>query len=265
MVYRTEKHKWQRVCAEYPNVLIFFEQAQQQKLLHIIDKADIHSHHHVLEIGSGWGAFAITAVQKTGCRVTTITLSIEQYNHVIQKVKQLHLDDRITVQLIDYRAMTGYFDRIVSIEMLEAVGHQYLGRFFNCCDRLLKPGGRVFIQVITLPDQEYAAYRLRLDWIQKHIFPGGHLPSLTAMCQAMTGSSSLIVDHLENIGPHYATTLDHWHRRFKDHLDQILNLGYDEVFVRKWEYYLKSCQAMFDYRGLENLQLVLVRPYEGRN
>lgn len=251
-------------CAAFESDTTTLEQAQQDKLLHIIQKADIRSHHHVLEIGSGWGAFAIAAVQMTGCRVTTITLSNEQHHHVSQKIHQLGLEDRIDVKIIDYRSMAGQFDRIVSIEMLEAVGHQYLGRFFNCCDRLLKPGGLVFIQVITLPDQEYAAYRLRLDWIQKHIFPGGHLPSLTAMCNAMTDSSSLIVEYVENIGPHYATTLNHWHQRFSNNLATVRSLGYDEIFIRKWEYYLKSCEAMFLHRALEDLQLVLVRPYERR-
>lgn len=238
------------------------EEAQLRKLRHIIAKADIGKNDHVLEIGSGWGAFAITAVRDTGCRVTTLTLSNEQHEWVSQKVKALGLEDRIEVLLKDYRTMTGCFDKIVSIEMLEAVGHRYLGTFFSCCDALLKPGGRVVVQVITLPDQEYAAYRMRIDWIQKHIFPGGHLPSLTALCQAMTRRSTLIVDHLENIGPHYATTLRHWHRRFTENRDQIAALGFDTRFLRKWEYYLTSCEAIFRVRGVEDLQLVLRRPYE---
>ncbi|GAB6096799.1 hypothetical protein JCM14469_30520 [Desulfatiferula olefinivorans] len=238
------------------------EEAQLRKIRNIIAKADIRESDHVLEIGSGWGAFAFTAVRDTGCRVTTLTLSNEQHEWVSQKVKELGLENRIEVLLKDYRTMTGRFDKIVSIEMLEAVGHRYLGTFFSRCDALLKPGGRVVVQVITLPDQEYAAYRMRVDWIQKHIFPGGHLPSLTALCRAMTRRSSLIVDHLENIGPHYAVTLKHWHRRFTENRDRIAALGFDDRFMRKWEYYLTSCEAVFRVRGLENLQLVLRRPYE---
>jgi cyclopropane-fatty-acyl-phospholipid synthase len=227
------------------------EQAQENKLRAILRKAGIRSGHHVLEIGSGWGSFAVMAVRETGCRVTTLTLSLEQYAHVTDLVRGLGLDDRITVLLRDYRQVTGSFDRIVSIEMMEAVGHRYLGAFFQACHRCLRPGGRVVIQVITIPDQEYAAYRLRLDWIQKHIFPGGHLPSLTALCRAMTRTTPFIVDHLENIGPHYAITLQRWHERFRARLDQVRALGYDEVFLLKWEYYLKSCEAMFRTRGLD--------------
>lgn len=249
-------------CALFQSAADGLETAQENKLLRIIEKACISAGDHVLEIGSGWGSFAVAAVRKTGCRVTTITLSKRQFDHVSRLVRTLGMENRITVLLEDYRTMTGRFDRIVSIEMLEAVGHSYLGTFFHCCHRLLKPGGRMVIQVITLPDQEYGYYRLRLDWIQKHIFPGGHLPSLTAMCNAMTRKSPFIIEHLENIGPHYAETLKRWHNRFTKHLDQVRDLGYDEMFILKWEFYLKSCEVMFRQRGLEDLQLVITRPYE---
>ena len=248
-------------CALFQSADDSLETAQENKLSSIIEKARITADDHVLEIGSGWGSFAVAAVRKTGCQVTTITLSMRQFTHVSGLIKDLGLEDRITVLMKDYRAMTGRFDRIVSIEMLEAVGHRYLGTFFSCCHRLLKPDGRMVLQVITLPDQEYAAYRLRLDWIQKHIFPGGHLPSLTALCTAMTRKSPFIIEHLENIGPHYAETLKRWHRRFADHLDQVRELGYDGIFILKWDFYLRSCEAMFRQRGLENLQLVVTRPY----
>lgn len=240
------------------------EEAQVRKLDRIIEMARISENDHVLEIGSGWGALAVRAVQQIGCRVTTITLSREQYAYVTKKIEALGLTGQITVLLEDYRTVAGQYDKIVSIEMLEAVGHRFLGLFFRRCHELLKPGGRVVIQVITLPDQEYAAYRLRLDWIQKYIFPGGHLPSLTALCRAMTQTSPLIVEELHNIGLHYALTLDHWHRRFTDRLDDVRALGFDEEGIRMWRFYLKSCQALFQERGLEDLQLVLTRPYEAQ-
>jgi cyclopropane-fatty-acyl-phospholipid synthase len=158
--------------------------------------------------------------------------------------------------------MLGSFDRIVSIEMLEAVGHAYYGIFFSTCDRLLKPGGRVVLQVITIPDQRYNAYRRNPDWIQKHIFPGGMLPSLTELAKAMTTHSSFFVDHLDNIGIHYAETLRHWRRAFADSRDQLIKLGYDGDFQRKWIYYLCYCEAGFQSRFINDLHLMLRRPAE---
>jgi cyclopropane-fatty-acyl-phospholipid synthase len=155
--------------------------------------------------------------------------------------------------------MNGRFDKIVSIEMLEAVGHAYFGTFFGQLDRLLAPQGIAVIQTITIPDQRYETYRKTHDWIQKHIFPGGLLPSLTIILQAMTHHSSLMVDHVENIGNHYATTLARWHRRFKANQDKVTQLGLDPMFQRKWAYYLGSCEAGFRERVLGNLQLVLTR------
>lgn len=238
------------------------EQAQASKIQTIIAKAQIRTTDHILEIGSGWGDFAVTAARQTGCSVTTITLSREQHAYVSRRITELGLEDKVRVLLTDYRKVEGRFDRIVSIEMLEAVGPQYLKTFFTCCNALLKPDGRIVLQVITLPDQKYWAYRYRLDWIQKHIFPGGHLPSLSVISRTLTRHTPLIIEHLENIGPHYATTLRCWHRRFSDNPDQVQALGFDPVFQRKWSYYLQSCEAMFRVNALENLQLVLVRPYE---
>lgn len=238
------------------------EQAQNNKIQGIIDKARIKATDHVLEIGSGWGDFAVTVARQTGCSVTTITLSEQQHAHVTQRIKALGLEDKVCVLFTDYRTVKGSYDKIVSIEMLEAVGPRYLKSFFSRCHELLKKDGCIVIQVITLPDQEYLAYRYRLDWIQKHIFPGGHLPSLNVISRTLTRHSPFIIDHLENIGPHYAKTLNHWHQRFYQNLDQVQNLGFDPVFQRKWTYYLKSCEAMFNVNALEDIQLVLVRPYE---
>jgi cyclopropane-fatty-acyl-phospholipid synthase len=155
--------------------------------------------------------------------------------------------------------MQGTFDKIVSIEMLEAVGHENFGTFFRQLDRLLAPNGIAVIQTITIPDQRYDTYRKSHDWIQKHIFPGGLLPSLTRLTQVMTRHSTLMVDHVENIGNHYATTLDRWHQRFVANESRVRRLGFDETFKRKWSYYLKSCEAGFRQRVLGNLQLVLTR------
>ncbi|MFO7557236.1 MAG: DUF1365 family protein [Desulfobacterales bacterium] len=248
-------------CAVYHSSEDSLEEAQKNKLHRIIEKAKITDTDHVLEIGCGWGSFAMEAVRTTGCRVTAITLSKEQFDHASTRVKASGLENRISIVLADYRTITGTYDKIISIEMLEAVGHRQLGTFFSRCDSLLKPDGILVIQVITVPDQKYSCYRKRMDWIRKHIFPGGHLPSLTALSQAMTRHSSFIVEDLENIGPHYATTLREWYDRFRNNRDKISALGFDDTFQRKWEFYLKACEALFAERGLENLQLVIARPF----
>ena len=238
-------------------------QAQINKIHRLIELAEIKPEHHVLEIGCGWGGFAIETAKQTGCRFTGITISAEQFKFATERVVAEGLEDRVKIVLCDYRKMTGAFDRIVSIEMLEAVGHAYYGTFFQTCDRLLKPGGRVVLQVIAIPDQRYQAYRRNPDWIQKHIFPGGMLPSLTELSRAMTQHSSLIVDHLDNIGIHYAETLRHWRSAFESNKAQLLKQGYDGHFQRKWIYYLCYCEAGFQTRFINDLHLTLVRPAEG--
>jgi cyclopropane-fatty-acyl-phospholipid synthase len=247
-------------CGLYRSPSESLEQAQLNKLDAVIDKARLGPADHVLEIGCGWGHFALRAAQTRGCRVTGLTLSQEQYALARERVKAAGLEHRIEIRLQDYRTLAGAFDRIVSIEMLEAVGHRHLPTFFRCCDALLKPDGLAVIQVITIPDQRYEVYRKDCDWIRKHIFPGGHLPSLTALCAAMTRASSLIVEDLDNIGVHYARTLDDWKRRFTGHPENRAALENRVAFHRKWLYYLCYCQAAFESRTLENLQLVLTRP-----
>jgi len=240
-------------------------QAQRNKLHRLIDLAGIRPEHHVLEIGCGWGGFAIEAAKRTGCRVTGITISEEQYDYAVERVNAENLHDRIEIVLCDYREMRGDFDRIVSIEMLEAVGHAYYGTYFATCDRLLRPGGRAVLQVITIPDQRYDAYRRNPDWIQKHIFPGGMLPSLTELCKAMTRHSRLMVEQLDNIGIHYAETLRRWRAAFASNREQLRAQGYDEPFQRKWIYYLSYCEAGFQARFINDLHLVLLRPAEPPN
>lgn len=247
-------------CALYNNDQETLEQAQRNKLEALIEKARIRSEDHVLEIGCGWGAFAIEAVKRTGCRVTGITVSRGQYEWASERVKHEGLLDRITILFQDYRHVTGSFDKIVSIEMLEAVGHEYFGMFFQCCERLLKPHGLVVLQAITIPDQRYDSYRRNSDWTQKHIFPGGILPSLLVLSRAMEKNSRLILEELKNIGPHYARTLAGWRANFLENEERIAQLGFDREFRRKWLYYLCYCEAAFSTRTLSDLQMVLTRP-----
>jgi cyclopropane-fatty-acyl-phospholipid synthase len=237
------------------------EDAQRNKLDMIVRKAHLGPDHHVLEIGSGWGGFAIHAARTTGCRVTTITLSERQAEEARARIKAAGLEDRIEVRLVDYRHVEGQYDRIVSIEMLEAVGHGNLGTFFRRCDELLKPDGLAVIQVIQMPDQEYGRYLRHRDWIQKYIFPGCCCPSMTAIVDSMTRNSRFMVEHVENIGIHYSRTLREWRDRFMAARTQVRGLGFTDEFVRAWDYYLQYCEAGFEERYLRNAQLVLTRKF----
>ncbi len=175
-------------------------------------------------------------------------------------MREAGLEKQIEVRLCDYRQVGGAYDRIVSIEMLEAVGHKYFGKFFEVCEQRLKPDGIVVLQAITIPDQRYEAHRRTPDWMQKHIFPGGLLPSLQALADASTEHSQFVVEHVENIGPHYETTLKEWRKRFIASKDKIFSLGLDETFFRKWIYYFSYSEAAFASRYLNDLQIVLTRP-----
>jgi cyclopropane-fatty-acyl-phospholipid synthase len=236
------------------------EQAQLKKIHRIIEKAEIGCDDHVLEIGCGWGSFAIEAVRQTGCRVTGISLSQEQLKLARERVQAAGLEDRIELQLCDYRKIKGQYDKIVSIEMLEAVGHAGLKSFFAACNRALRPGGKAVLQVITIPDRKYRNYRHSCDWIGKHIFPGGHLPSIGALVEAIAASSKLNIDKLENFGSDYARTLALWRQALLTQKQQIINLGFDEQFLRKWEYYFAYCQAGFAARIIDVAQIVLQKP-----
>jgi len=237
------------------------DEAQQRKLDMIIAKARISSHHHVLEIGSGWGALAIRMAQVTGCRVTTITLSPAQKEEVEAKILEAGLSDRIEVRLQDFRHVRGTFDRIVSVEMLEAVGHRYLGAFFQQLDALLGDNGIAVLQVITYPDYGYEGYLRGTDFIRKHIFPGGHLPSVSVLMSEAAAHSRLVPEHLENLGPHYARTLALWRENLESRVDEALALGFDAAFIRKFRYYFAYCEAAFSARYLGVHQLVLSRSF----
>ena len=247
-------------CGLYGSENDTCEDAQRRKLHSIIEKAQIGPADHVLEIGCGWGGFALEAAKETGCHVTGITVSEEQFALARERVRQAGLEDKITILFKDYRHVTGLFDKIVSIEMLEAVGHRYLGTFFKACDELLKPAGKLVIQVITIPDQSYENYRRTSDWIKKYIFPGGHLPSVTAMSQAVTKNTGLLMEQLEDIGTNYARTLKDWREKFTRNVDKINALGFDDVFRRKWIYYLATCEAGFRERAIGDIQVVFRKP-----
>lgn len=235
------------------------EEAQQNKLDHLIQKAKISAEHHVLEIGSGWGSFAIRAAKTTGCRVTTITLSSEQKKKVEERILAEGLESKVTVKLIDYRLQQGKFDRIVSIEMIEAVGHRHLKSYVAQLENLLAPHGLVVIQMISMPDYRYNRYLKSVDWIRKYIFPGGHLPSLSAFSKVMENHSKFYFESVENIAPHYAMTLRHWNDNFQAEAKSYAEQKYGDRFCRMWEYYLLSCAAAFSTRYINTHVLLLSR------
>ena len=235
------------------------EAAQRNKMKALIDKARIEPHHHVLEIGCGWGGLAIEMAKTTGCRVTGITISEAQYTFAKERVRNENLEDRVSIEFCDYRDVKGSFDRVVSVEMIEAVGHEHFGTYFATIDKVLNQDGLAVLQVITIPHQRYNAYRKSVDWIQKHIFPGGHLPSVEALTDAMARHSRLLIDKVETIGTHYATTLKHWSDGLTARRDELTRMGYDETFYRTWQYYFSYCEAAFATRTLDNLHLVITR------
>jgi cyclopropane-fatty-acyl-phospholipid synthase len=203
---------------------------------------------------------AIQLAKETGCRVTTVSLSEKQLSIVRQRVKDEGLEDRVFPQFKDYRHVEGSFDRIVSVEMLEAVGEQYLGTFFEQCDRLLKPDGVAVVQVITMAEHRFENYRHQVDWIQKYIFPGCLVPSVAILSEKIARHSRFTIHDLENIGIHYARTLREWRQRCHRHRTEMFALGFDEHFMRMWDYYLCYCEAGFAERILGTHQFVLTRP-----
>ena len=234
--------------------------ASVAKIDRICRKLDLKPDDHLLEIGSGWGGFALYAAQQYGCRVTTTTISQEQYRLARERVQAAGLDEKITVLCQDYRDLRGQYDKLVSIEMIEAVGERHLNTYFRTCARLLKPQGLMLLQAITIADQKYAQYRHEVDFIRHYIFPGGFLPSLTAIADVLTGATDLRIFHLEDIGAHYATTLRHWRERFLANLDRVQALGFPDSFIRMWEYYLCYCEGGFRERAIGTVQLLLTKP-----
>jgi len=236
------------------------EESQYAKYDRLAKQLKIKPTDHVLEIGSGWGGNAIFLAKNYGCQVTSVTISKEQQKLAIERVKEADLEDKVSIILQDYRNIEGTFDKIVSIEMLEAVGHQYLETYFEKCQSLLKQDGIFALQVITSPDSRYDKLRNGVDWIQKHIFPGSLLPSVAAINKAVNNTGDLTLVDLKDMGLDYAKTLHIWYIEFNKHLDKVKALGFDDNFIRKWNYYLNYCEAAFAMRNINVMQLVYTRP-----
>lgn len=214
---------------------------------------------HVLEIGTGWGGFAIHAARHYGCRITTTTISPSQFDLARERIRAAGLEDRVTVLLEDYRDLRGTYDKLVSIEMIEAIGSQQYGEFFRRSAQRLTTGGRMLLQTITIADRHFERTRDEVDFIKRYIFPGSCIPAISALASAMAKSSDLRIVALEDIGPHYATTLARWRENFLAHLDRVRAQGYPESFIRMWEFYLCYCEAGFAERQLGDVQMLLTR------
>jgi cyclopropane-fatty-acyl-phospholipid synthase len=236
------------------------EEAAAAKLDMICRKLDLQPDDRLLEIGSGWGGFAIFAAQNYGCHVTTTTISREQYALAEARIREAGLEDRITLLAEDYRDLAGRYDKLVSIEMIEAVGHQFHTTFFQKCCELLEPHGKLLLQAITIADQRFDAYKKDVDFIRRYIFPGGCLTSVTDMCGILTEHTDMRVLDLEDIGPHYSRTLRAWRERFFAAIDEVRDLGYPEPFIRMWEYYLCFCEGAFEERAIGDVQMLIARP-----
>ncbi len=236
------------------------EEAQVEKYDRLCRKLNLKHTDHVLEIGSGWGGNAIHMAQNYGCKVTSLTLSVEQQKFAMERVREAGLLEKVAVLVQDYRTIDGKFDKIVSIEMLEAVGHEFLESYFKKCNSLLKKDGILAIQVIICPDSRYNSLRTGVDWIQKHIFPGSLLPSVGAINKAVNNTGDLSLVDLKEIGLHYAHTLKLWLDKFNEGLGQVKSLGFDDTFIRKWTYYLCYCEAAFRMRNISVIQMVYTRP-----
>ena len=226
----------------------------------LAQKAGINAASHVLDVGSALGGPARHLAREYGCRVTTTTISRKQYEYSRQQAAAVGITDQVTVLCEDYRALTGSFDKLVSIEMIEAVGHQYFDTYFRVCSERLKPHGMMLLQAIVIPDQRYDRYRRSVDFIQRYIFPGGCLPSVGAICHSAGRKTDFRLFHLEDITPHSAETLALWRQRFRANLDQVRGLGFSEEFIRTWEFYFCYCEGAFRERVIGDVQILLTKP-----
>lgn len=236
------------------------ESAQIAKYDRLCRRLHLHPGDRILEIGGGWGAFSRYAATNFGCHVTSLTISPSQYEHAAREIARAGLETKIDLQLRDYREVTGRFDKIVSIEMLEAVGHEHLPAFFRKCHQLLTPNGLLGLQYITCPDNRYERLRRGVDFIQKHIFPGSLIVSIGAVGDAIRATGDLVLHHLDDLGSSYVKTLHAWHERFNERLPEVRALGFDESFIRKWNYYLQYCSGAFAMRHTSVVQAVYTRP-----
>ncbi|XP_055813748.1 uncharacterized protein LOC129883174 isoform X2 [Solanum dulcamara] len=249
-------------CAIFKSEDEDLKDAQLRKINVLIKKAKISKEHHILEIGFGWGSFAVEVIKQTGCKYTGITLSEQQHEYAQLRVERAGLQDQITFLLCDYRQIPNKdkYDRIISIGMIEHVGHDYMEEFFTCCESALTENGLLVLQFISMPDGSYEEYRNSAGFIKEYIFPGGCLPALSRVTSAMAVASRLCVVHLEEIGIHYYQTLRCWRKNFLNNKSQIRAMGFDDMFIRTWEYYFDYCAAGFKTRTIGDYQIVFSRP-----
>jgi cyclopropane-fatty-acyl-phospholipid synthase len=247
-------------CGIFESEHATLEQASIAKFEAICRKLQLKPEDRVVEIGTGWGGLAIHAASKYGCHVTTTTISREQHDYAKEKIARAGLEDRITLLLEDYRDLKGRYDKAISIEMIEAVGANYLDTYLAKCSSLLAPHGAMLLQAITIQDQFYEQARKSVDYIQRFIFPGSFIPSVDAISRSLTRATDLKIFNLEDIGPHYARTLREWRRNFFEHLPNVRALGYPDSFVRLWEFYLCYCEGGYAERQLGDVQLLLTKP-----
>jgi cyclopropane-fatty-acyl-phospholipid synthase len=234
--------------------------ASRAKFGAVCRKLALQPGEHLLEIGTGWGALAIHAAEHYGCRVTTTTISREQHDYAREQVARRGLRDRVTVLLEDYRNLKGEFDKLASVEMIEAVGAPYLDTYLAKCATLLRDTGSMLLQAITIQDQDYHAQLRSVNFIQRYVFPGSFIPSVGAITESLRRVTDLKIFHLQDIGPHYARTLALWRRNFHEHLGAVRKLGFGEQFIRLWEFYLCSCEGGFAERALGDVQMLLTKP-----
>jgi cyclopropane-fatty-acyl-phospholipid synthase len=242
--------------AIYPTETSTLDEAQRFKLDTICQRLSLTEEDHLLEIGTGWGGLAIYAATHYGCKVTTTTISDAQFDYAKSRIDKLGLTEKITLLKKDYRELSGSYDKVVSIEMIEAVGYDFLPSFFKQCNDRLKVGGKLLIQSITIADQRFTHYKNNVDFIQRYIFPGGFLPSISVLAQHLTEYSELVIESLDDIGLDYAKTLSHWRDNFLASWSTISTLGYDETFKRLWLYYLAYCEGAFLERSTSTVHLV---------
>ena len=247
-------------AAIYPEPNAPLQLAATYKLQRVCEKLQLNAQDHLLEIGTGWGGMAIYAARHYGCKVTTTTISREQYECAKARVQEAGLAGQVEVLFDDYRDLTGQFSKLVSIEMIEAVGHEHYDQYFSTCSALLKPNGLMLLQSITISDQRYEQARRSVDFIQRYIFPGGCLPSIAVIAEKLARKTDMTILGIEEIGDHYAQTLKHWREAFMARLDDVRALGFDERFIRMWEFYLGYCEGGFMERSIGTAQLLLAKP-----
>ena len=238
--------------------------ASIEKYERICQKLELGAGDEVIEIGAGWGGFAIYAAQNYSCRVTTTTISAQQFELAKQRIAESGVADRIHLVLKDYRELQGQYDKLVSIEMIEAVGHHYLDAYFRKCSQLLKEDGMMLLQAITIADQVFERHKRTVDFIKRYIFPGSCIPSIAAISSSIAKATDFRLFHLEDITPHYARTLACWRKQFFDNIDDVKALGYSEAFIRMWEYYFSYCEAGFAERYIGDVQMLFTKPMSRR-